>query len=407
MRSGFIAVLLLSAFASTGVAQTIELKSLNGPFVSDGAGGTRAIKNGSKIIVDSAGKVYVASYDGLFTTADHGLTWRHLTSQPIGAMAFSPKGVLYVVGAYGCLSSPDSGGSWKNLNDQLPSQSIYSIAISPKSGSLFVGTQQAIYRSSDEGIDWTNVTGKLPPPSSSKPFMLAMTPKGTLIVDANDLYYRSIDEAKTWTTISEAPVRFVATASGALVGASKWPGGVFLRSADDGKSWSSIATGYTDDFMMDVTSDAYGNIFAGSNYFGGSGHFFRSNNEGLAWSRYLTTANIAGLGFSRNNLMYVGTLSSGMYRSLQPVSSVEATMLNAIALNPIYEAQRPTLRCRVVEATIATLSVYDVRGVAIFEAKEQFTEDQSIELPELTSGLYFCRLQASNGPSATCRILVR
>jgi photosystem II stability/assembly factor-like uncharacterized protein len=172
-------------------------------------------------LVFHAGMLYAASRDGVFKTADGGVTWH------------------------------TANGAWPNtVNQSFPR----AIAASGDDA-LFLGTGLGgVYRSDDQGDTWQRVNGTSPdnfPYSSLSRYWiraLAVDAHGTLYVGGSDGMYTGVNGGEAWSrailpyeqTLIEA-VAPDPEASDRLI-AGGYPGAA-IRSTDSGATWAESNTG--------------------------------------------------------------------------------------------------------------------------------------------------------------------
>ncbi len=133
-----------------------------------------------------AGLIWTGSNDGqLQLTRDGGKNWKNLTDNipnlpPWGTIAniFPSKyqeGTAYItvdlhqMGDFGtyAFKTEDYGESWKKISDGVP-QSVHSFAHvivedPKKQGMLYLGVDNGIYISHDDGVNWMRLRNNLPP----------------------------------------------------------------------------------------------------------------------------------------------------------------------------------------------------------------------------------------------------
>lgn len=68
--------------------------------------------------LDEPQRVYAASNDGIFVSADGGEEWKHVSNpgSPITKLVAAPSGVLYGAGQDSLFRSPDKGITWVKVN---------------------------------------------------------------------------------------------------------------------------------------------------------------------------------------------------------------------------------------------------------------------------------------------------
>src|SRR5262249_31936703 len=58
--------------------------------------------------------------------------------------------------------SADAGQTWTNITNNLPNVPVWKIVIDPRTGALYVGTDQGVYTSTTNGATWSAFNTGLP-----------------------------------------------------------------------------------------------------------------------------------------------------------------------------------------------------------------------------------------------------
>ncbi len=167
-------------------------------------------------------------------------------------LAFSPvnKGLLYAASIGGGLyRTTDNAQTWQAVT--LPGNlwnlpMFYSLALNPtNSDEIYLGSVGAILKSSDGGVTWQST--KLPPPDSSAVLALSVDPQipTTLFAGTTQSLYKSTNQGNSWSKVWEdkPPVYDIAinpeTTSTVYIGTVE---GVY-KSTDGGTSFFPSSTG--------------------------------------------------------------------------------------------------------------------------------------------------------------------
>lgn len=151
-------------------------------------------------------------FGDVYKSIDRGNTWTNLNSG-VGSVEFisispSNPNVIYVCGVNGAVKRTDNGGmNWVTLN--LPQGgNVKSIEVHPTDPTevyiAYTGYQAGkVYRSSNSGFSWTNITGSLPNIPTHKILYKTGTMDGELFL-ATDLgvYYRT-DSQGDWVKLGQ------------------------------------------------------------------------------------------------------------------------------------------------------------------------------------------------------------
>ncbi|MDP4220154.1 MAG: T9SS type A sorting domain-containing protein [Bacteroidota bacterium] len=237
---------IISLLAGSAVGQSAFWSQTNGP-----SGGR------SELLIDSRGDIFDAKRDFLRST-DGGISWKNLTPDffegyPDG-WAASINNDLFLLVGYTLYRSQDYGESWIAVLQNIPPCSLYAsntgplYLVDPREGGF-------MWRSTDRGVTWSDLTPKLPAP---KPFtFFSITPIGKLISFSfeDSVIYLSADNGDSWQARPTLPFRIScfsmqSTFNGDLYclratasTATDDYNGVTIRSTDNGVTWDSINKG--------------------------------------------------------------------------------------------------------------------------------------------------------------------
>lgn len=269
------------------------------------------------------------SSSGLVRSPDNGDTWEPANVGLANARSFFIDGSNLYAGGYdeGIYKSSDNGEIWAKM--LTTGSGFYVHAIVENGGVIIAGGVGGIYRSIDDGINWTNVGGGS---------VLSLTVSGAYVFagTSNQGVKRSADNGATWTNTSSGLENLYPTDHNnyifyamAAVGGNVFAGGEFsslyglygsfdflfsggiYKSTNQGASWVASNNGLGG---MDVTcfESANGYVFAGT-----IRGVFRSVNMGLSWelaNNGLGSQIITAL-FAQGGYLFVGTLNKGVFRS--------------------------------------------------------------------------------------------
>lgn len=195
--------------------------------------------------------LFFGHHGGILQSNDGGKSWTPLPSIQQDAMSIaiprSDPNDMTIAGHNVLSTSSDGGKTWRALTTNLPGTDIHAFTVNPnKPGEFYafvVGF--GLFTSADGGATWTNVSGAVPPTTTS----LAIsrdTPQIIYLGGGSQGLFRSGDGGKTWMAIVPAP--FQAAISLALNDQNELfvttERGVF-KTADDGQTWkrSNVDTG--------------------------------------------------------------------------------------------------------------------------------------------------------------------
>jgi hypothetical protein len=282
------------------------------------------------------------------------------------------SGANFFAGTHGggVFLSTNEGTTWNAVNSGLENTMVECMAVS--GANLFAGTYgSGVFRSTDNGTSWTLARSGL------------------------------ID----WSVFSLA-------VSGTTLFAGTWQGGV-SRSTDDGTSWSTVGLLYTRVCCFALSGT---NIFAG-----GDGGVNFSTNSGASWNTEIAGATyglVWSLAVSGGNL-FVGTQFGGIWRrplaeiivsiDRLPTSLPPEFCLKQNYPNPFNPAT--TIEFAIVNRQLTMVKVFDLWGrevaTLVNEVKDPGRHTVEFDGSQLSSGVYFCRLQTGAFTETKKLILLR
>jgi photosystem II stability/assembly factor-like uncharacterized protein len=249
-----------------------------GPFKSTDNGETWfSIKNGLSfdengewrpLNINHNGDIFIANphdynqYISLST--DGGNSWEekkilNTNGSSIICIAFDDTDNVYLGTGQAIYKSSDKGDTWA-LFGNFP-RGTYAIAFND-SGDVFVGSFVG-YRSTDSGMSWTGMI------ANGGIGSLAINDSGHIFAGNNSGIVRSTDNGDNWTYVKQGVN--IKEASKILFDTNgdiyfpTWGNGV-LKSTDNGDSWTEMNNNLGYKVIHSVVKDSSGNFFAGGNY---------------------------------------------------------------------------------------------------------------------------------------------
>jgi photosystem II stability/assembly factor-like uncharacterized protein len=369
--------------------------------------------------------LYAATYGGgLYRSDDGGSSWTssHLYPGPTGVLyAVAAKGAdLFAGGDGGVYHSTDGGTTWTGNNPVSDPYAPASCLAFTDSG-LFAGFYYVgVFRSTDNGAHWQDVTEGLEIPARYNVYALAAMGQRILVgTGVGRGVFVSDDQGVHWSRSSSGYVDvFALGATGTKIYAGTYT--PVLRSDDSGSTWS--ATRVAPPAPISVRSFACSgtNVFAGTY----SNGVFLTTDQGASWQAINTgmeTDCVQSLAVM-DGYLYAGLAGFGggpgrgvWKRPLTDVLTSVSPMAQDVPQRPYLEQSYPNpfntssdIRYQISEFRIVTLTVYDVLGrevaVLVNEHQPPGTYQVRFDASGLASGVYFCRMVA--GPYVQTRTMM-
>ncbi len=368
-------------------------------------------ENITAICVDQDNYTYVGTLGNrIYKSAQTGSGWYQTPSGVVGGEvnAFAKSGTVVFAGTdEGLFSSSNHGVDWKNMTSAFFGGAVYDVAVNA-ANDVFVTSNFGLYRSTDGGEHW--ISAGL---SSYGTTRLCITPQNTIFVNttANGIY-SSTNNGETWNysgLVDSGIVCLTADAYGTV-----FAGGFakVYRSTDNGSSWMSRSVGTGQIFNM-VTNGYH--VFAGT-----PAGVYNSVDNGVTWSAMsllgLKQTTVLSLAFDNNSNLIVGTYLGGVYAYNQTITAVRPigelpteTRLLQNYPNPF----NPTtiLSFVIRHSSFVTLKIYNILGEEVSTLIDEVKEPGEYSVPwnatGFSSGVYFYRLQTTGYSEMKKMVLVR
>jgi photosystem II stability/assembly factor-like uncharacterized protein len=312
---------------------------------------------------------------GLYRSTDYGTSWgrchRYDSDTGFTSLAVLGNEIFSGTRGAGVLRSTDHGFTWMPVNDSLPSY-VDALCVS---GTDIYALCGSLYRSGNNGANWTSVGPPLGPGTNVSAFAALGTTLYCAAVHRGFLggtVFRSTNNGATWDTVTNSMVTAFAV-SNSNIFASVFEGGVHL-STDSGKSWTAVNTGLPD---ADIRTLAINET-----------HLFAAI-DSVVWRRPLADM----------------ITSAEIHSSRSPLS-IELCQNYPNPFNPatVIRYSLP-VRSRVV------LMVSNALGqeIAVLQNGEEDAGNHEVRFDArgLSSGLYFYRLQTENHVLTRTMLLLR
>lgn len=286
-------------------------------------------------------RVFVAGFDGVWSSDDGGGTWSHAAGYPVSytpAIALDPSGtVVYAGNDVGVYRSPDRGETWASSSAGLRSSWIRALALDPvEPATIWAGAERrafdvfqdvpGLFRSTDGGGSWTSASVAGDP---GYVFSLGIdaTDRRNLYTGNSGSVDHTHDGGASWSTSSTSSHFVFGLAVDPASSSNVWAAtvGGLKKSNNRGQTWSHSLE--EDIFSLLFDSRRPGTIYAGAAWedagfyypFGAGFAVHTSRDGGLTWTpagselEGAVTA-LATDPFSENDV-YAGTVAGTILRS--------------------------------------------------------------------------------------------
>jgi photosystem II stability/assembly factor-like uncharacterized protein len=375
----------------------------------------------SALTVTQTGQIFTGTYScGAFASTDGGDTWSSITDRAnnfqsdVMAMAVDSSGNLLDYCGQGLMRSTDGGVTWNGIfygGNSFPPTNC--IAVN-KNGWIFAGTNgRGAYRSTDSGSTWEQV---MPLDSTRWVNGFAFSSTGTIFAATDSFIYRSTDNGAGWTQLLtgliEPWIAAVVCGSGAEIFAGS--NADLYRSTDNGEHWTALNCGLGEILSIAVTPDAvFASVYGGDGIYCSrdSGATWLGEGTGLPGARLFTSLAIL------DSTLYAASRHDGLWK--RPVSEMITSVGGSSNIPPSafrLEQNYPNpfnpstgIRFTLKVADRVRLFVYDILGQKVRTLADQemmagshvaIWDGRDDRGNQLSSGIYFYRLQAGN-PSAS------
>src|SRR3990172_5395225 len=275
------------------------------------------------LAIGSGGTIYAGLDPGFLRSTDDGASWQKLNNllntRSVVSILILPGGTLLAgTISNGVYRSTDNGASFSSSDDSLTNSYVWSLAATPSGDTVFAATYGGgVFRSINGGSTWSPVNTGL---TQMLATWVGIAPDGALFACAGSSIFRSTDNGDNWTDLSAPPAsyRSIAFTSGAYYAPATsgvfTGGGVFV-STDGGATWNP-EPGLPGQYYLSIAHSG-GTIFAGA---GGHGVYRRPALSGTqgSWTQVvqgMANTLITSLAFDTNGVLFAGTRFAGVFRS--------------------------------------------------------------------------------------------
>lgn len=340
---------------------------------------------------------------GILFSSDNGLSWQNRTPSEGNGYISDLKlegGVLYYccqMSEGGFFYSSDKGLTWVNSSYGLQNAAGVKVFLKLSDSEWMLGSGNGLYISVSGGQQWSKVS------SFPDLYINELFSADGINIFASTLYsgvYRSSDAGLTWN-LSSVPdnniSKITASATGHLYAAGY---NSVYKSTDSGITWLPLNNGLQNaGYLNDL-------IFVNDNevYTAGNIGVFYSSDGGNLWTDKITGMGsnyVATLALSKDKFLYAGTAWNGIYRSVNPLTSVKQQpelIPSMFAVSECFPNPfNPGTGVEFFIPSSGTLNIviFDAGGREVASTRQDFLNSgkylYTIDLSQYASGTYFLR----------------
>ena len=403
----------------------------HGVFVSGNGGllwqeSNTGITNGQVNALTSIGTdLFAGTANGVYRSAGESAGWERLgPSGYVTTLATSGTDLLAGrANPDGAFLSTDYGASWNEIDSGLltPGAMTEILTFAFSDTNIFAGTYaQGIFRSTDEGNAWTPVNNGL---SSTRAFRAIVVHGPDIFAGTRDGVFLSTNSGASWASVGfeSPPVVNTLLFAGTDLFAGTYYGA--FRLDDGGMDWIPVDSGLAGNDVQALS------VFGRTVFAGTDSGVFATTDRGTHWtsiSSGMPPRSVSGITANTSVLtllvsgsdLVAGTANLGVWRRpLSEITAVEkrtGTVPEVCSLRQNYPNPfnpSTVISYHLPAVVHVTVKLYDLLGrdVATLVNERQGPGDHSVTLNavHLTSGVYFCRMQAGTYRGVKKLMLVR
>ncbi len=368
------------------------------------------------LTVDTHGVITALESSGnLFRSADSGGHWSPLTITPTSSVyAFcliqTPHGTLFTGTDQGIFKSSDRGATW--------SMSIAGIGIgrvqtlyASDAGNIYAskvdtGANGGLYRSTNSGDSWTHLYDQ---PIYGPVFSVAEAHASTIYLSSPMIgVERSDDSGVLWAHVfpdsADIYVNYIATHPEGTIFTGTSNVGLF-KSDDDGTTWIAVGQGFAGQGIQSLAAGPNGTVIVGA-----GNSLYRSTDKGNTWAEYrggLQHQNVSAISFGSDGYLYVGTTVGSIFKTVLPEFTVGVPNFDGSILPTEYVLHQnypnpfnpsTMISFDLPEATDVKLTIHDLIGRTIETLVDKHMQRGRYRFEwratAYSTGVYFLRIES-------------
>ncbi len=232
---------------------------------------------------DNQGNVFASVDWGYVRTSDNGQTWQHINSMLISpAWTVTPSGTIFSGNYNGVYKSTNGGLNWTNVYNF--GVIIWSLTCEPNGTIYCGGPYGTIYKSTNEGITWDKVFNLRPPGWNTFTGEALAYSNGYIYAGFGTIgMYRSSDHGNSWEKINEGILNSKITCMAVNQGNRVFAGtmdGIQLTT-NGGGTWEHKGLQYS--IINSIALKPNGDILVST---GSDTAIYKSSNNGNSWVKF-------------------------------------------------------------------------------------------------------------------------
>ncbi|MBM2840235.1 MAG: hypothetical protein HW412_763, partial [Bacteroidetes bacterium] len=273
------------------------------------------------IALNSTGHIFIGtSIQGFFRSTNSGISWQKLnnalSTRNVRALLVLTNGDI-LAGCFpgGIYRSTDNGTTFTTINNGLTNTDVISLATKMSNGYLFAATYGGgVFRSTNAGAGWSAINNGIPSPLQMD--WVGVSPSGDIYAIKGPFMYRSTNDGDSWTNVTvpaTAAYAEIAFAPNAMYAATNISG--VYKSTDGGTTWVQ-ETGLPDISFLNIIASGT-TIITGTSGLG----TYRSNgisSPSDTWTQVvngMTNTHVVAIDEAPNGDLYAATQLTGVWRS--------------------------------------------------------------------------------------------
>ncbi len=355
-------------------------------------------------LISSSDNIFAATNLGIYKSSDNGNSWTPKNNGITAEVNTLAKNGSYLFASnYDLYRSADNGESWELLDTIITTSTLLNII--PKSlyvfnNIVFVSSNEGVFRSSDNGDSWTKLT--------------TLTTAEQFINNGNTLFAglyqggvtRSTDNGDTWTAVNTGltvPSTFIISLGTHKSTVFAGTNVTSFRSTDNGNNWTGAHIGPLTAYLSD------GDILYATTK-ASIGLYYSTNGELGSWSLEQTglpATEIANSILKHGDNIYIATTSNSIIRKKASdiTLSIDNDIISDAGLmiypNPV--SGNLTIKSR--QETINSIAIYNLAGYKVVEKPAVNTEQTTLDISPLSSGMYLVEINYSNNKKEVQRLV--